>query len=416
MKFFTTQPLIALILALSALRPASCGAQVFTGSNVPGGFQDFNITIGAGVTNLAITLPGNSSAFSHLLLSKGVAPSDSSYDFIALANGQTNAVNLEPPEFTVTNYVLRVRTPTNSLTHNFTVTVTTNVTDLRTPARPATKSLVTLVNATITSNSWQYFRIDAATNLLGWRLVLYSTNNAVNPDLYIQTNSIPSSTNYLKRSTSLNPDTLTFTNNEALIGAYFLGVFLPATTNSVRYTLAAEFADVTTLSWDPGTTHLGTQVYTNQNQTGGDYYFRIVTQNTAVGAWRTALNVTAGEANVYLQKGVLPATNTATYKSERSGSDGFVVPATAFTAGEEWFILVRANPGSQWNLVTGAPYVQDLGTVAADASSGSGAVPVGAEGIRFFKTTVPANTLAWRLWLNGPTNSILVKKGAVPVP
>jgi hypothetical protein len=37
--------------------------------------------------------------------------------------------------------------------------------------------------------------------------------------------------------------------------------------------------------------------------------------------------------------------------------------------------------------------------------------------MRFFKTVVPINTVAWRLWLtNSPTNSILVKQTSVPVP
>src|SRR5262249_8710398 len=68
-----------------------------------------------------------------------------------------------------------------------------------------------------------------------------------------------------------------------------------------------------------------------------------------------------------------------------------------------------------WTLVTGEAFVSDLGTVANGASSGSGNVPVGAEGIRFFKTAVPVtNVIAWRLWLNGLTNSVLVKKVGVP--
>jgi hypothetical protein len=402
-------------LTLAVLTGLNAMAQTFTGVNTPGGFQDFPLTIGPGATNLAITVPGTTNSFSHLLLKRGVAPSDTSYDFIALANGQTNAINLESPEFAVTNYVLRVRTPTNSLAHNFTVTVATNVLDLRAATRPATKPMVALIDSLITSNSWQYFRVDVPTNLAGWRVVLYSTNNAINPDLYLQTNQIPASTNFLKRSLALNPDTLTFTNQEATPGAYFIGVFLPSTTNQVRYTLAVEFASTVTLTWDPGTTHLGTQVYTNQNATGGDYYFKIVAQNTALGAWRTALNVISGEAHVYLQKGVLPTSTTATFKSERVGSDGFVVPASSFLAGEEWFLMVRATPGSQWNLVTGEAFSLDLGTVAINGSSGSGDLPVGAEGMRFFKTTTTANMVAWRLWLNGLTNSILVKKASLPV-
>src|SRR5262249_5731191 len=85
-------------------------------------------------------------------------------------------------------------------------------------------------------------------------------------------------------------------------------------------------------------------------------------------------------------------------------------------AGEEWFFMVRATPGSQWTLVTGEPFSLDLGVVATNGASGSGSLPMGAEGMRFFKTTTPGNMLAWRLWLNGLTNSILVKKVSVPVP
>ncbi len=405
-----------MVVCLFTLNAFSLFAQSsFTGTNAPGAFQDFPLSLRPAATNLAIVVPGNSTTFSWLLLKKGATPSDTDYDFIALANGQTNAINLEAPEVTLTNYVLRVRTPTNSLTHAFTVTVATNVAGLRTAALPATKVISAYTDGVLTSNSWQFFRIDAPTNLPGWRAVLYSTNS-VAPDLYVQWNRLPATTNFLKRSTNQNPDTLTFTNNEAGPGPYFIGVYLPSATNSVRYTLAVEWADVVTLTWDPGTTHLGTQVYTNQNLTGGDYYLRIVPQNTALGAWRTALNVVSGEANLYLQRGALPTPATATYKSERAGSDGLVLPATAFTAGEEWFILVRANPGSQWNLVSGEPFVTDLGVVAADASSGSGPVAIGAEGLRFFKTTVPVNTVGWRLWLQGLTNSILVKKAAVPLP
>src|SRR6266404_9819811 len=92
-------------------------SQTFNGTNASGAFQDFNITTGPGATNLSLTVGGSASAYSYLLLKKGVAPSNTSYDYIALANGQTNAINLEPPEFTVTNYVVRVSTPITSLTH-----------------------------------------------------------------------------------------------------------------------------------------------------------------------------------------------------------------------------------------------------------------------------------------------------------
>ena len=127
----------ALFLALLTASPVL--AQSFSGVNSPGGFQDFPFSTGVGATNLAITLPGTPSAFSHLLLKAGGSPSDTNYDFIALANGTTNVINLEAPEFKATNYVLRVRTPVTSLTHSFTVAVLTNVADMRATNRPASK-------------------------------------------------------------------------------------------------------------------------------------------------------------------------------------------------------------------------------------------------------------------------------------
>jgi hypothetical protein len=41
---------------------------------------------------------------------------------------------------------------------------------------------------------------------------------------------------------------------------------------------------------------------------------------------------------------------------------------------------------------------------------------MGAEGMRFFKTTITTNTLAWRLGLNGLNNQLYLKTTAAPVP
>ena len=38
------------------------------------------------------------------------------------------------------------------------------------------------------------------------------------------------------------------------------------------------------------------------------------------------------------------------------------------------------------------------------------------EGCAFFKTTVPADVLAWRLWLNGANQNLYVRKSFVPLP
>jgi hypothetical protein len=388
-------------------------AQSFTltGTNQPGTTTDFAIPLPAGTTNLSFSVAGNNTTYSHLLLKAGATPNDLDYDFIAAQNGATNALNLEAPEFKLTNYVVRVRTPAGSAAHGFTLLVATNVTDLRAAARPATKSLVSTNQGTITAPTWQYYRVEIPTNTTGWRIQLASANNG--PDLYVQRDALPTTTGYLKRSQSSTNDDLAFAGSELTPGAYFIGVL--QSSSSSTYTLRTELLNFIPLTWDPGLTHLGTQVYTNNSTNGGDYYFKITTQNTSLGAWRSALNVVTGEANLYLAKGTPPTLASSLYKSERVGSAGFVVPSSAFNAGEDWYYLVRAQPGAEWNLVSGEPFVTDLGVVATNGASGSGAVPVGAEGMRFFQTTMPANAVAWRLWLNGSTNTVFVKKTGVPL-
>ena len=313
----------SLTLSLLNLRAQSF---TLTGTNQPGATTDFPIPLGAGTTNVSFAITGNATAYSHLLLKAGATPSDTAYDYIAAQNGTTNAINLEAPEFKLTNYVVRVRTPLSSVAHSFTLTVLTNATDFRAATRVATKSIVTTNQGSLTAPNWHYYRVEITTNLTGWRVLLNTTNNG--PDLYVQRDALPTTTTYLKRSQSVTNDDLAFAAGELTPGAYFIGVQLPS--GSSAYTLRTELINFTNINWDPGLTHLGTQVYTNATTNGGDYYFKITTQNTSLGAWRTALNVSTGEANVYLAKGTPPTAGSNLYKSERAGSDGFVVPSSAF--------------------------------------------------------------------------------------
>lgn len=225
------------------------------------------------------------------------------------------------------------------------------------------------------------------------------------------------------------PTTLTGTN-----WTLDAGVVLPPLNSGIQYEISATATDgqfrtgthsvvvqapITDLVWDPGTTHLGTQVLPNPNGNGGPYYFRITTLNTANGVWRTALNVSSGEGDVYIRSGFLPTTYASTRASTRVGSDGFVISqaASQFAPGQTWYILVMASQGGTWNLVTGEAFVQDMGTVAAYWSTNSSTnVVMGAEGFRYFRTTPPVGTLAWRLWLRGATNDIYVKKTGAPHP
>jgi len=412
MKRILTGGILSALLVVGGLQTSLRGQSfTLTGSNLPGATRDFPINIPAGVTNVAISIDGTATGFSHLLLRAGAVPTDTTYDFIASLDGQPNAINLETPQLTPANYTLRVRTPLASLAHPFTVTVSTNLSGLRTAALPATKPLAATTTGDLTAGTWHYYRVEVPADQPGWRVVLNSSGN--NPDLYVRREAVPITSNFLRRSLAQTNDIVAFAANELTPGAYFIGVHQSSGTAS--YQLRTELISFTTLTWDPGQTHQGTQVYTHPNALPGDYYFKITTENTSVAAWRTALNVASGEANIFLGRGTPPSLSTNLFKSERVGSDGFVVPGSSFGAGEDWYFMVRVESGAQWNLVSGEPYVADLGTVAADAASGSGEVAIGAEGYRFFRTMVPADTLGWRLWLNGLTNPIYLRRTSVPL-
>ncbi|MBP9900280.1 MAG: hypothetical protein KBH45_02385, partial [Verrucomicrobia bacterium] len=408
----------ASIIAGWLLCAANLTAQTFVGTNAPGQATNFSFTLGASATNLSLIISNAPATYSYLRLAKGRTPTDTDFDFIARLNGTTNKINLESPEFIATNYGLRVSTPAGSTTHAFTTLLTTNHTDLRTAPYPVLKPLAFTTTGILTNGAglgaFHYFQVDMPTNLPGWRIVLSTTNADAN--LYVRRGAVPTTGSYDYLSSGQPVDTIVLDSTLATSNTYFLGVYLPAgPATNCNYTLTTEIGWLTTLTWDPGTADLGTQVFTNLSASGGDYFFKITTQNTANGAWRTALKVTGGEANLYLRLGAAAQTNSYNYASTRVGSDGFVLPQVAqWSPGQDWYLTVHATPGAQWTLLTGEPYIEQLPALAADASSGTNGI-IGPEGMRFFKTTISAGTLAWRLSLNGAGNTILVDNIRAPV-
>ncbi len=306
-----------------------------------------------------------------------------------------------------------VRTPSGTPAHSFSLTVQTNRTDLRT-VQPVTKGLSFTNAGSLSGSTWNYYRIEVPTNATTLNLTVESTT--VSPDLYIQRGQVPTTSSFLKRSTNLLNDIVLLADTEATAGAYYIGVIGSAGTN-VNYTLKSEVLNVNTLNFDAGTTDDGIDKFSATNASATDTYFRIRTGSPAVGAWRTALKVLSGEAQLYLARGTVPSATFSDYKSERVGSDGVVLGGGQFNAGEDWYILVRSLGAAQWTLVSGGAYVMDLGELASDAGSSTNVV-VGPEGWRFFKTSVPGDTLAWRLWsstTNGltATNQIYLRKSSI---
>src|SRR5438552_3662705 len=94
-------------------------AQNFIGTNAPGQGTNYSFTLTTGATNLSLVVSNSAGAYSYLLLRKGATPTDTDFDFAARLNGKTNEINLESPEFVVTNYGLRVSTPAASATDPF---------------------------------------------------------------------------------------------------------------------------------------------------------------------------------------------------------------------------------------------------------------------------------------------------------
>ena len=404
--------LFLLLLALSL--PLSSYAQKFTGTNQPGNGTLFGFNVAVGVTNLSLSVSNSLAAFSHLYVKRGDGASVTNYDYVARLDLVNNNVNLELPELTVgTNYSFWVQTPTNSATHPFIVTLTTNRTDARQLSMPMQKPLEFSAVGALSAGVTHYFQIDVPTNLVGWRLVLSSTGTA-DPDIYIQRGSVPTTTTYLKASVNRPIDTLFLSNTEATNGTYFVLVTIPfGEAGNATYTLRTELAGVTTLAWDSGNTPNAVNVFNSSNTIGGDYFFKIVTQSAVSGIWRTRLDVQNGEADLYLRQANLPTGTQFDYSSTRPGADGVaLIQQGQFQASQTWYVMVTALPGSQWSLYSGNLFIPVLASPAADASGSTNTV-IGPEGLNFYKTTISSNTIAWHLGLGGLTNSLYVRKAAV---
>ncbi|MGN6385792.1 MAG: hypothetical protein ACTHMT_06085, partial [Verrucomicrobiota bacterium] len=401
------------IVGLIASLFFSAHGQIYSGTNAPGNSTELSFSIDASTTNFSLVLPGNGTTFSEIYVKRGSAASESNYDFASTFAGQTNAIHLEQPEVAAGIYFVSVRTPSNSQKHAFNLSLEANVSDMRSMNRPVSKPVGTLLTSSINANTRQYFRFDLATNT---ELKVALNASTFSPDLYLQRGKIPTDTQFFKRSQSTTNDSIVLLTAEGIPSSYFVGLFsTPGAPSKVNYSFALQANPIQSLAWDLGETAEGTLVSSNYTASATDYYFKITTANPALGAWRTALKVIDGEANLYLSRGILPTQIQADYRSERVGSDGFVLSSTQFAPNEVWYVLVRANANSHWTLVSGAPYVEDLGVVAADGSSSSGEFVMGPEGMRFFSTRVTSDMLAWRLWLNGGTNNILVRKSSLPL-
>ncbi len=400
--------LIGLILAFFGFAVVA-QAQPFVGVNEPGAVTNFSFTTTATTTNYTLTLSGATNAYSYLFLRKGGVASPTNYTFAAKLVGTTNIIALENPEAAAGTWNVSVVTPPDSEAHSFTLELKKNVAGLRS-SQPVDKPLAFSVSGIALGGKWQYYRVEVPEQPVRLALTLSGTNQW--PDLYFQKDTIPTTTSFLRASTGVLRDTLNFTDLELVPGNYFIGVHTP--TGKMAYQLNSGVIKIIPLVFDPGEERDGTDTYKHPVKTAGDTYFRVRTELPDVGAWRTALKVISGDANLYVSRGQLPSARVADYRSTRVGSDGIILSSGQFAAGQDWYILVQASTNTQWTLVSGAPFVTDLGTLSETGSSGTSAA-IGPDGWLFYKTVIAQGALAWRLSLNGATNEIFVKKTSVPL-
>ncbi len=236
-----------------------------------------------------------------------------------------------------------------------------------------------------------------------WRSVLKVDSGEAN--LYTSTSSSVSTNYYTYRSEETGSDSIV----QSLSPGQTWYILVEAQAGA-QWSLFAGDVHVTELTWDPGTAEAGSEVFTNLDTDGGAYYFKLTTQAPALDTWRTALEILSGEADLYIRQNALPYVNSLghayTDSSTLAGDDGFLrYLSHSSGAGQVWYILVQSDAGATWSLLSGEVYVEDLGALAADGSSGSGLKTIPPEGTRYFKTTIPADALAWRLWLQDSTGT-----------
>jgi len=400
-------------LALFSHLIAAASGAVFSGANDPGGSTVFTFDVPANTSGISVRVDNDPAAFSQLLLKRGGTPDSTDYDYATRAYPSETALNLEGADLTPGVYGVRVATPADSARHSFTLDVELNPAGLRGEALPAAKPRQSHTQGELAPGARHYFRVEIPAGSPGWRAILGAAGGGL-PDLYLKKGGIPSEFDHLKASVGQEVDTLVLNEEEATPGSWYVGVFLPLEAVPANYTLALSDGYFTELGWDDGGADAGTAAAELTDDLGGDHYFKITPNSTPLASWRVALAVLAGEADLYLSQGSLPTPASHQYKSERAGSDGFFLATQEFQPGQTWFLMVRSKPGSRWRLVSGTPFVQDLGVVASDESSGSGMVRMGPEGIRFFKTQIAAETLAWRLWVPGVSRQLRVSRAGLP--
>jgi uncharacterized Zn-binding protein involved in type VI secretion len=403
MKFCSvlSSVVICLSLLLGGNTPVSAASQ--SGTMPADSYQYYDIALPTPQAGLRLVLsttaPSDFSLYSGIDHAAGVE--------IAASNGQTLHTLLVSPTLLADggSYHVRIKAYA-ALDYTFTEDLT-YVRDLAWDAGSALAG-TSLMTPPDGAGGDYLFRITGQVPLHpGWRSILKVTGGEA--DMYLQQDSPPLYGGSYS-STAVGSDIVYLNADQNLAGqTWYLRVH--ATPGAI-WQLSSGDLYVQELTWDNGSAAGGTSTIGQPATSAGDYFFRITSQTSAYGAWRTVLNVLSGEADIYLLQTDVPFGDTS-YKSFKAGSDGVVLAPGQFGDNQSWYIRVHVSVASTWNVFSGDIYVKDLGVVQESGTSAT--VQIGPEGTYYFKNGIDANTSAWRIWLSGVQNQMYVSKGKAPV-
>ncbi|MDQ8208167.1 hypothetical protein QEH52_11650, partial [Coraliomargarita sp. SDUM461003] len=373
----------------------------------PGDYHHYEVSVPANADGWRVLLHSGSGGVNDpdLLIRRAAQPTLSIYDRIS-ETGTSDSIYYSEAELSAGTYHIAVHLPAEATSSTVNYTLNSDHFALKRISFDGSADV-----DTVAPGEFKHYEIVVPADRDGWRLVLNNRTGVQvdDPDLYVRQDLYPSTNYYTRRSQNKLSDTLFFTDQELNSTSYYVGVYLPPdASQSVEFSLYSEDYSVVELVWDPGSEAAGTEKYIEAGASGGEYLFRIVTENPDHAVWRGALQVNSGEADLYWRNRNYPTVDQSTQKSERSGSDGFTSYLSSSSgAGQEWFFLVTASEGADWSFFAGDIHVENLGVLADDSSSSSSLAPVGPEGARFFQTELPEEMLAWRLWVNDGTDVTL---------
>ncbi len=302
----------------------------------------------------------------------------------------------------------------------------------------AVYALDVTITDSLSGGEWYFTEVSVPAEAEGWRIVVSSDNGS--PRLYVREGADPTTSQnnasgmVFQEEPHHYTETITLSDADLSEGTWHIGV-RNASGSELNFTLRAEEAPaLRELQWDPGESDVGTEAWAETDGIGGLYFFSVTTQNTALGAWRQALRIDDGHGQLFYRENneATPTSNDRQTEISDQGG-GFIIPkGTTGVTPNTRYLTVAATPGASWSVVAGDVPVFDLGDLATDDSSGSfaydtdnpgastGEIPV--EGTRFFRTSIPVDTAAWHLWIQGSDGTgtlekeMRVRTGGVPTP